>query len=107
MNLDTIPDFLAEQRDAAPADLQAQFLSFEDFWERRLWHQLTDVLVETFSHPDSGPQRIPLYKTFVSSFADKINQLKLVTLGLSAATQCRGQSLTHHNVSKANTVLSR
>ena len=90
MNLDTIPDFLAEQREAAPAELQEHFLSFEDFWERRLWHQLTDVLIECFNRPESAPQRIPLYKTFVSSFADKINQLKLVTLGLSAATQCRG-----------------
>ena len=91
MSIDTIPDFLAEQRENAPPDLQEHFLSFEDFWERRLWHQITDVLIDCFNHPDSGPQRIPLYKTFVSSFADKINQLKLVTLGLSAATQCRGQ----------------
>ncbi|KAI9822895.1 MAG: 26S proteasome regulatory subunit [Thelocarpon impressellum] len=89
MNLDTIPDFLAEQRDAAPADLQPLFMSFEDYWERRLWHQLTEALVECFNQADSAPQRIPLYKTFVSSFADKINQLRLVTLGLSAASQCR------------------
>ncbi|KAI9773459.1 MAG: 26S proteasome regulatory subunit [Geoglossum simile] len=88
MDLDTIPNFLAEQRDAAPADLQHLVMSFEDFWERRLWHQLTDVLVEYFSHPESAPQRIPLYKTFVLSFSEKINQLKLVKLGLIAATQC-------------------
>ena len=91
MDLDTIPNFLAEQRDAASPELQHHFMSFEDFWERRLWHQLTDVLVEYFEHPESAPQRIPVYKTFVSSFADKINQLQLVTLGLSAATQCRGE----------------
>ena len=91
MNLDTIPDFLAEQRDAAPTDLQAHFMALEDYWERRLWHQLTDELIECFKRPDSGPQRIPLYKTFVLSFADKINQLKLVTLGLNAASQCRGK----------------
>ncbi|KAI9822343.1 MAG: 26S proteasome regulatory subunit [Pycnora praestabilis] len=89
MDLDTIPNFLAEQRDDAPADIQHLFMSFEDFWERRVWHQLTDVLVEYFNFPESGPQRIPLYKTFVLSFAEKINQLKLVTLGLNAATQCR------------------
>lgn len=91
MDLDTIPTFLAEQRDAAPPELQHQFLSFEDFWERRLWHQLTEILVEFFNHPDSSPQRIPVYKTFVLSFAEKINQLQLVTIGLSAATQCRGK----------------
>ena len=93
MDLDTIPNFLAEQRDAAPPELQPHFLSFEDFWERRLWHQLTEVLVKWFHHPASGPQRIPVYNTFVSSFADKINQLQLVTIGLCAATQHRGMMI--------------
>ncbi|KAH0565646.1 hypothetical protein GP486_000956 [Trichoglossum hirsutum] len=89
MDSDAIPNFLAEQHLAAPANLQHLVMSFEDFWERRLWHQLTDVLVEYFSHSESAPQRIPLYKTFVLSFSEKINQLKLVKLGLIAATQCK------------------
>jgi 26S proteasome regulatory subunit N9 len=90
MNTD-IPDFLADQRDAAPPDLQPFFLSFEDFWERKLWHQLTDSLIEFFNHPESAPQRLPFYETFILTFADKINQLRLVTLALSAATQCKGK----------------
>ncbi|ESZ96775.1 putative proteasome regulatory particle subunit (RpnI) [Sclerotinia borealis F-4128] len=89
MNVDTIPDFLGEQRDAAPADLQHLFLSFEDLWERKLWHQLTDTLVELFNHKESASQRLPFYKIFILTFADKINQLKLVTLALSAASQCK------------------
>ncbi|RDL30438.1 putative proteasome regulatory particle subunit protein [Venustampulla echinocandica] len=89
MNVDTIPDFLADQRDAAPADLQHLFISFEDLWERKLWHQLTDSLIELFQNPASASQRLPFYKTFILTFADKINQLKLVTLALSAASQCR------------------
>ncbi|KAH8791644.1 hypothetical protein BGZ57DRAFT_604723 [Hyaloscypha finlandica] len=89
MNVDTISDFLAEQRDAAPAELQHLFLSFEDLWERKLWHQLTDALIEFFNHKESAHQRLPFYKTFILTFADKINQLKLVTLALSAASQCR------------------
>lgn len=90
MNVDTISDFLAEQRDEAPAELQHLFLSFEDLWERKLWHQLTDALIEFFNHKESAHQRLPFYKTFILTFADKINQLKLVTLALSAASQCRG-----------------
>ncbi|APA14109.1 hypothetical protein sscle_12g088790 [Sclerotinia sclerotiorum 1980 UF-70] len=89
MNADAIPDFLGEQRDAAPADLQHLFLSFEDLWEKKLWHQLTDTLVEFFNHKESASQRLPIYKTFILTFADKINQLKLVTLALSAASQCK------------------
>jgi 26S proteasome regulatory subunit N9 len=92
MNVDTIQDFLGEMRDAAPADLQHLFIAFEDLWERKLWHQLTDTLIEFFNHKESADQRLPFYRTFILTFADKINQLKLVTLTLSAATQCRGNT---------------
>ncbi|CAM1503746.1 Fc.00g013370.m01.CDS01 [Cosmosporella sp. VM-42] len=88
MNTDTIPDFLADQRDEAPEELQHLILDFENFWERKLWHQLTDALVEFFSHPGSAPQRLPFYRVFILKFADKINQLKLVDLALKAATVC-------------------
>ncbi|RWA03190.1 hypothetical protein EKO27_g11915 [Xylaria grammica] len=89
MNVDTIADFLAEQRDEAPEELQGLIIQFEDFWERKLWHQLTDLLIEFFANPKSEPQRLPFFKVFILKFADKINQLKLVDLGLKAATQCR------------------
>jgi 26S proteasome regulatory subunit N9 len=91
MNVDTIPDFLAEQRDSAPEELQPLVLEFETLWERKLWHQLTNQLIEFFNHPGSAPQRLQFYKVFVLKFADKINQLKLVDLALKAATQCRGR----------------
>jgi 26S proteasome regulatory subunit N9 len=87
MSADSIPDFLAEQRDEAPDELQHLVLDFENFWERKLWHQLTDALVRFFNHPGSAPQRLPFYKVFIL----KINQLKLVDLALKAATQCKGE----------------
>jgi 26S proteasome regulatory subunit N9 len=91
MDLDAIPNFLAEQRDEAPAEVQPIFLSFEDLWERKLWHQLTETLLEYFFSETSAPQRLPIYKTFILSFADKINQLSLVALALRAATQIKGE----------------
>lgn len=91
MSTETIPDFLAEQRDEAPEELQPLILDFENFWERKLWHQLTDSLVKFFDHPDSGPQRLAFYKVFILKFADKINKLKLVDLALKAATQCKSK----------------
>lgn len=90
MNVDTIPDFLAEQRDAAPDELQSLILDFENFWERKLWHQLTDALVQFFSDERSAPQRLDFYRVFILKFADKINKLKLVDLALKAASQCKG-----------------
>ncbi|KAF4970390.1 hypothetical protein FSARC_2583 [Fusarium sarcochroum] len=88
MSADAISDFLAEQRDEAPEDLQPLILDFENFWERKLWHQLTDALVEFFSNPKSAPRRLEFYRVFILKFADKINQLKLVDLALKAATEC-------------------
>ncbi|KAG4439554.1 hypothetical protein IFR05_004953 [Cadophora sp. M221] len=84
-----IPGFLEEQRDNATAELQHLYLDFEDLWERKLWHQLTDTLIQFFNHKESASQRLAFYKTFILTFADKINQLKLVTLALSAASQCK------------------
>ncbi|GAB1216717.1 hypothetical protein ATERTT37_005935 [Aspergillus terreus] len=83
-----ISDFLAEQLQQAPEQCQAFFLSFEDYWERKLWHQLTNALIDFFRLPESAPQRLPIFKTFVLSFAERINQLKFVSLGLMASTQC-------------------
>ncbi|CAI6339044.1 unnamed protein product [Periconia digitata] len=87
MDTDTIPNLLGDLRDQAPEELQEYFITFEDYWERKLWHELTDKLVLYFENPQSTKQRIPLFETFIKSFANKINQLKLVTIGLNAATQ--------------------
>ncbi|KAF1987609.1 hypothetical protein K402DRAFT_392417 [Aulographum hederae CBS 113979] len=89
MDLDSIPNLLEKQRDAAPDDLQHFFLEFEDFWERKLWHELTDSLLQFYGEPQSKPQRLPLFDGFILMFADKINQLKLVDLGIYAASQCK------------------
>lgn len=90
-----ISDFLAEQLQQAPEQCQPFFLSFEDHWERKLWHQLTDTLIDFFRLPESAPQRLAIFKTFVLSFADRINQLKFVSLGLMAATGCAGWFEVH------------
>ncbi|KAH9829799.1 26S proteasome non-ATPase regulatory subunit 13 [Teratosphaeria destructans] len=89
MENEKISDFLAEQRDNAPEDLQHYFLSFEDYWERKLWHELTDILVKYYGEPQSVKQRIPIYNSFIKTFADKINQLKLVQIGLNTASQSK------------------
>ncbi len=91
MDLDAIPHFLAEQRDEAPADVQPVYLAFEDLWERKLWHELTDTLIDFFQSAESAPQRLAIYNNFILSFAVKINQLKLVSLGLQASSQCQGR----------------
>jgi 26S proteasome regulatory subunit N9 len=90
---------LQEQRDEAPEDLQHFFLSFEDYWERKLWHELTDILVTFYTEPQSAKQRLPIFNNFIKSFADKINQLKLVRIGLSTAHQCEGMPIAAFTMS--------
>lgn len=97
MDVDTIPNHLAEQRDQAPDEFAHYYLTFEDYWERKLWHELTDSLLEYFKLPESASQRLPLFNTFIKSFAEKINSLKLVELGLSTATQCKGLYTMHYH----------
>ena len=91
MDREKVEHFLAQQREEAPEELQQDFINLEDFWDRKLWHQLTDLLVRLFNDATSAPQRLSLFKNFVLSFSEKINQLKFVALGLAAATQCQGR----------------
>ncbi|KAI9852533.1 MAG: 26S proteasome regulatory subunit [Thelocarpon superellum] len=91
MSLDTIPEFLAEQRDEAPSEIQHLFIQMEDFWERKLWHQLSNCLAELFKNPLSSPARIPLFNKFILTFADKINQLRLVALGLTTGSEYKDE----------------
>ncbi|KAK9454777.1 hypothetical protein V1511DRAFT_500945 [Dipodascopsis uninucleata] len=87
-----VPTILSTLREEAPADLAGAFYSMEDLWERRLWHQLTDLLVEFFKNPESAPLRMRVYTQFVGCFESRINQLKLVLLGLSTAETCTDRS---------------
>ncbi|KAI9717246.1 MAG: 26S proteasome regulatory subunit [Chrysothrix sp. TS-e1954] len=80
-----VPGILADIRDTAPDDLQEAFVTFEEYWERKLWHELTNLLGELFDNPQSLDVRLPLFNDFISAFADRINQLKLASLGLCAA----------------------
>lgn len=101
---DAIGDFLSQARDNAPDDLQHYFLSFEDYWERKLWHELTDLLVKFYQEPQGAGIRTPLYENFVKSFGDKINQLKLVQIGLSAAGQWKGMRSTFETMATSTAV---
>ncbi|MCJ1308612.1 26S proteasome regulatory subunit [Agyrium rufum] len=82
-------NFLDEQRDVASEDLQPAFIQIAEYYDARLWHELTGVLQDVFANPESASQRLALFRTFVLSFAEKINQLSFVHLGLLTATQCQ------------------
>lgn len=87
-----IPAVLATLRSETSDDLAPAFYQFEDLWERKLWHQLTSDLIAFYSDVRSEPIRYRLFTQFVATFQDKINQLSLVRLGISASHQCSDQS---------------
>lgn len=53
----------------------------------RLWHQLTLTLEEFYRHPDSPPYHFDVFNNFVHDFEARLNQLKLVELGVRAGQQ--------------------
>jgi hypothetical protein len=85
---------LAELRDEVPTEDEVLIIEFEDLFDRKLWHQLTDKLLEYFNREASGPVRLRMFNDIIVKFAKWINQLKLVKLALSAATQCKGMPTT-------------
>ncbi|AET39149.1 proteasome regulatory particle lid subunit RPN9 Ecym_4069 [Eremothecium cymbalariae DBVPG len=73
--IDTILSTLRMEVDPELAPL---FYEIEEYYERKLWHQLTEKLELLFQDPRSVPVRLRVYLNFLSKFQDKINQLKIV-----------------------------
>ncbi|KAK4514718.1 GTP-binding protein [Mucor velutinosus] len=82
-----VPKFLNEERQKTPAQLQHYYTTFEDLYERKLWHQLTTKVLEFFKEPESAPYQISLFQNFVAEWEDKTNKLSLVSIALQAAKQ--------------------
>lgn len=58
-----------------------QFLyELEDFYERKLWNQLTLAMEQLYNLPESkeGSLRVKLFNLFLSQFQNKLNPIKLV-----------------------------
>lgn len=112
-----VPKFLHDERQKAPSQLQHYFTTFEDLYERkwvalpwprlhharprvpfahawcyvpplRLWHQLTQSILEFFEQPESTPHQIPIFQQFIAEWESKINKLSLVQIALRAASNC-------------------
>lgn len=109
MNVDKpdIHTYLATAASSAPTSLLPFFEKFRTQYDRRcvppcnpivwqsdatfrmwrLWHQLTLTLEEFYRHPDSPPYHFDIFNNFIHEFESKLNQLKLVELGVRAGQQ--------------------
>ncbi|KAI8799883.1 hypothetical protein BJ742DRAFT_764716 [Cladochytrium replicatum] len=70
--------YLGQQRATAPQELRDYFTKFEEYYDRKLWHQLTLALESFVVQPSAGPLLIGVYENFVVDFEDKLNQSSLV-----------------------------
>lgn len=57
----------------------------------RLWHQLTLTIFEFLDHPLSPPYQVDLFNKFIRDFESKLNQLKLVEIGVKVSRQLSGK----------------
>lgn len=69
-------------------ELVEYIYELEDFHERKLWHQLTQKVVQLFADDRSRPYRHHLFTQFLATVEDKINPLAYVSLGISASELC-------------------
>ena len=81
-------DYLNSLAESGVADpVPTYCLQFIDLYERKLWKQLTDLLMKFYDEPESKPYRMQLYVNFVSHFAKHISQLKRVRLATAAGAE--------------------
>ncbi|CCE65185.1 hypothetical protein TPHA_0K00510 [Tetrapisispora phaffii CBS 4417] len=94
--LDTI---LSTLRLEADPELSTLFYQFEELYEKKLWHQLTQSLIQFFHDPKSVSLRLRVYDTFINKFIDKINQLSVVDFLLLSlkATEDSEEALRYLN----------
>ncbi|ODV59260.1 proteasome regulatory particle lid subunit RPN9 [Ascoidea rubescens DSM 1968] len=78
---------LATLRIESNEDLIPFFYTFEDYYERKLWHQLTKSVDEFFHNELSKPIRVRLFHQFILKFYQNINQLKFVQFALTASSE--------------------
>ncbi|KAK0216544.1 hypothetical protein EDD85DRAFT_894700 [Armillaria nabsnona] len=82
-----LDDFIAAALSGTPSELHPFFESFRTLHTRKLWHQLTLKLFQFFDHPASKPFRVHVFEQFVRDFEGKINQLRLVEMGVKVSKE--------------------
>lgn len=68
-------------------DLINSLYQLEDFYERKLWHQLTLALDEFYELPESKSIRVRIYDHFITQFQHKLNPIKVVDFLLLSYSQ--------------------
>jgi len=70
-------------------EIRGIYAQMRDFYDKKLWHQLTIKLEELVNLPyfDKGDELVHLYSNFIKDFEKKMNQLTLVRVALRILRQ--------------------
>ncbi|TIB81483.1 hypothetical protein E3Q22_01065 [Wallemia mellicola] len=83
-------EFINKVKAEAPASLIEDLTKLEINYSKRhqsLYHQLTKTLQEIIQKDDISKYLVDLWNNFISTFKDKLNQLRLVEIGVRVAQE--------------------
>jgi len=69
--------FLTEMKSSSNADLASKWAKVEEYYNKKLWHQLTVQLQSIIKEPSMQDYLIPMYKEFIADFESKVDPLSL------------------------------
>ena len=80
--------YLDSHLEAAPTQAPA-ISQLADFWQKKLWHQMADALMEVTRNEyfQQNGRLLEMHERFVLSFADSLKQLVFVQFSVAASKQ--------------------
>ncbi|XP_076054703.1 regulatory particle non-ATPase 9 [Oratosquilla oratoria] len=84
-----VENYLTSKKDSTNAELAKKFGELEDFYSKKLWHQLTVALQKLVKESalQTGTELLDLYNNVVSELENKINPLSLMEIVAEVSTQ--------------------
>ncbi|KAG7529731.1 hypothetical protein FFLO_05458 [Filobasidium floriforme] len=88
MQVDSTPDaYLDAQQARAPDQLKGWWNDLAKAYDRKLWHNVTVLLMRFAARDDSSPYLVELFENFVRPIESKLNPLRLVELARRVARE--------------------
>ncbi|GAB6019484.1 26S proteasome non-ATPase regulatory subunit 13 [Chamberlinius hualienensis] len=74
--------YITSQINSSPPELAAKWNQMEEYYNKRLWHQLTLYLLDFVKDPSfsTGDELLNLYENVIADFEMKINPISLVEM---------------------------
>jgi len=77
-----VETYLTSKKNSTPSELSKKFGELQEFYDKKLWHQLTLALCKMVKEPEmcQGTELIALYTNLISELENKINPLSLAQM---------------------------